>query len=278
MSAISVGCDEIVGEGPQRAADVLRNHPEGLGDARRELADAQLPIEEHRRDVGAVEQVLDVVVELLQLGVLLLVLGVDRVELLVDRVQLLVRALQLLVRRRSAPRWSPAAPRSRPRAPGSRLEVLPGVGELVFQRVHLVLGQAVDRRVRLRLGERRRAGTSAKRRHQQRNAAPASLVGQRDQDVGQRAAAVAQRLGRPARSAGRPSQCPDTGRCRCRGARVQRAGDDRRSSSSSISSRFCDGRRALTLSSDSTPPKVSTSCPCSSTRKPGGMKRSSSRS
>ena len=34
-----------------------------------------------------------------------------------------------------------------------RPTVLPGVGELVFQRMNLILGQTVDRRVRLRLGE-----------------------------------------------------------------------------------------------------------------------------
>ena len=44
-----------------------------LRDARGELADRQLPIEKHRGDFGAVQQMLDVVVELLQLDVSLLI-------------------------------------------------------------------------------------------------------------------------------------------------------------------------------------------------------------
>jgi hypothetical protein len=44
-----------------------------------------------------------------------------------------------------------------------------------------------------------------------------------------------------------------------------------------MSSRFCDGRRAFTEQRFDAA-EVSTSCPCSSTRKLGGMKRSSSRS
>ena len=51
-----------------------------------------------------------------------------------------------------------------------------------------------------------------------------------------------------------------------------------RNSSPSMSSRFEDGRRDFTLSSESAPPKESSNCPFSSTRKLGGMKRSSRRS
>ena len=141
MSAISVGMREVVRERAQRPADVLRDDAEGVGDPRRELPDAELPIEEHRRDVGAVQQVLDVVVELLQLDVLLLVLRVDGVHLLVDRVELLVRALELLVggdqflvgRLQLFVRRLVLLDR--------RLQVLLGVGELVLQRVLLIARQ-----------------------------------------------------------------------------------------------------------------------------------------
>ena len=89
---------QIVSEGPDRTPDVLREDLEGLRDARGEFPDAQLPVQENRRDVGPIEQVLDVVVQLLQFRVLFLILRVDGVQLLVDGVELLVRALELLVR------------------------------------------------------------------------------------------------------------------------------------------------------------------------------------
>lgn len=89
---------EVVCERLDGTADVLREDPEYLGNPGGELPDAELAIQEHRRDIGAVQQVLHVVVELLQFGVLLLVLRVDGVHLLVDGVQLLVGALQLFVR------------------------------------------------------------------------------------------------------------------------------------------------------------------------------------
>ena len=78
-------------------ADIDLPQVDGPAGGRRELTDAQLPIQEHRADVGALQQVVHVVIELGQLQDAGLVLGVDRVELLVDGVQLLVGALELLV-------------------------------------------------------------------------------------------------------------------------------------------------------------------------------------
>src|SRR5262249_14154629 len=89
---------EVVRKRANRTPDVLRNHAKRLRHTRRELADAQLSIEEHRRDFGSVEQVLGIGVEFLELEVFLLVLGIDRVHLLVDRVQFFVRALKFLFR------------------------------------------------------------------------------------------------------------------------------------------------------------------------------------
>ena len=179
----------------ERPADVLRQDLEDLGDARRELADAQLAIEEHRRDVGAVQQVLDVVVELLQLGVLLLVLRVDGVELLVDRVQLLVRALQLLVRGDQLLVGRLQLLVGRLELLDRGLQVLLGVGELVFERAHVIArtGLPVDgRRPARAVGAPADVG---ERRHQRAARCRPSASAKRDQDVRQRALRVADRLG-----------------------------------------------------------------------------------
>ena len=68
-----------------------------LGGGGREPLDAELPVQEDRGDVGAVEQVGHVVVGRLQLLDLFLELVVDRGQLLVERLQLLLGGLQLLV-------------------------------------------------------------------------------------------------------------------------------------------------------------------------------------
>ena len=53
-----LGALDVVREVADLAADVVRLDPEHAGDARREPADPELAIEEHRADVGALEQVL----------------------------------------------------------------------------------------------------------------------------------------------------------------------------------------------------------------------------
>ena len=90
---------DVVRDVLQGTADVHGQEVEDLADGRGVLADAQVDVEEDSPDVGAVQQVVDVVGQLRELVDLLLILRVDRVELLVDRVELLVGGLQLLVRR-----------------------------------------------------------------------------------------------------------------------------------------------------------------------------------
>ena len=276
---ISVGAVEVVREVAERPADVVRDDAEDLGDPRRELADAQLAVEEQRADVGALEQVLDVVVELLQLGVLLLVLGVDGVELLVDRVQLLVRALQLLVRR--------------DQLLVGRLHLLVGGLELLDRRLQglvrvreLVLERRASRSLRQpgRVDATARWPARPRRRARlRRRSAPAPAarvrVEQRDQHVRRRAVRIAQRLAEQRVRAGAPGHRHAVVARRCRrpcaraAARRRRRSAARRRASRAGSA---SAGAALTLSSVSAPPKLSTSCPCSSTRKLGGMKRSSS--
>ncbi len=54
---------DAVGNLIERAADVVLQQLDDAGHCRRELADAQFPVEEHRADVGAVQQVVHVVVQ-----------------------------------------------------------------------------------------------------------------------------------------------------------------------------------------------------------------------
>ncbi len=96
-------------------------------------------IQEQRADVGAVEQVLDVVVQGRQLGVLLLILRVDGVELLVDGMELLVRALQLLVRGDELLVGRLQLFVGALELLDRGLEVFLGVGQLVLQHLHAVL-------------------------------------------------------------------------------------------------------------------------------------------
>lgn len=70
-----------------------------VGRRRREALDAQPLVQEQRGDLGAGEEVVQVVVGPLELIDLLAELGVDRGELLVERAQLLGGGLQLLVGR-----------------------------------------------------------------------------------------------------------------------------------------------------------------------------------
>ena len=76
---------------------VLRQQVEHFGDFRREFADREVAIEEHRVDCGACQEAVHVGVQFGQFGDLLLVLGVDGVQFLVHRVEFLIGALQFLV-------------------------------------------------------------------------------------------------------------------------------------------------------------------------------------
>jgi hypothetical protein len=60
--------------------------------------DAHVVVEKDRRDLGALDEILNVVVHPQQLIVLAAELGVDRLELLVDRLHLLLCRFELLVR------------------------------------------------------------------------------------------------------------------------------------------------------------------------------------
>src|SRR5690606_31595407 len=75
---------EAMGEAGDRAPHVSCEQVKELGDGGRELADAEVLIEEYRPDVGRSEQVVHVVGELGELRNLVLELCIDGVELLVD--------------------------------------------------------------------------------------------------------------------------------------------------------------------------------------------------
>ena len=90
---------EPVREIGERPADIGGNDVEKRLRGRREEADVQTRVQKQRRDVGAVQDVLEIVGR----GALpldgLLKLAVERGELLVERLQLLLRGLELLVGR-----------------------------------------------------------------------------------------------------------------------------------------------------------------------------------
>ena len=77
--------------------DVRGRQVEEPGRSRREASDVEARVEEDRRDVGAGQQIVQVVVRLLQLGDLVLELRVDGAQLLVERLELLLGGLELLV-------------------------------------------------------------------------------------------------------------------------------------------------------------------------------------
>ena len=92
-----VGVDAALGEVADRPAHVRGDQVEEPGRDRREPPHVEGRVEEDGRDVGAGQQVVQVVVRLLQLCDLVLELRVDGVQLLVERVQLLLGGLELLV-------------------------------------------------------------------------------------------------------------------------------------------------------------------------------------
>ena len=81
---------EMVREIGERPADVGGDHAEERLRRRREEADIEFLVEEQRRDVGAVQDVLEVVGDGLMLIEGLLKLAVERRELLVERLQFLL--------------------------------------------------------------------------------------------------------------------------------------------------------------------------------------------
>ena len=83
----------------ERAPAVARDQIEDRRDRRREAADDEIAVEEHRRDLRAVEHVAQIRVGTIDLVDLGAELRIDRVQLFIDRLQLLLRGLQLLVGR-----------------------------------------------------------------------------------------------------------------------------------------------------------------------------------
>ncbi len=83
----------------QRPAAVAIHEVEDVLDRRREAADHQPLVEKDDRDLGALEQVAQIVVGAVELLDVALQLVVDGVQLLVDGLQLLARSLQLLIGR-----------------------------------------------------------------------------------------------------------------------------------------------------------------------------------
>ena len=89
---------EAAGEVANRPPAVAWEQAEQVGGGRREPLDAVLTVDAQRRDFGAGQQIVEIVVGVLELAHLRLELSVDRAELLIERLQLLPRRLQFLVR------------------------------------------------------------------------------------------------------------------------------------------------------------------------------------
>ena len=83
----------------QRPADIGRQEVEHIAGSRRRELHAQAPIQEDRRDVGRIDQILKVVVAEAQLLNLDFQFLVDRGQFLVDRLQFLLAGLELFCRR-----------------------------------------------------------------------------------------------------------------------------------------------------------------------------------
>ena len=81
----------------QRPADVARDDVEQRLGGRREEADVELGVEEQRRDIGAVEDVLQIVRGRALPLQRFLQLAVQRGQLLIERLQFFLRGQQLLV-------------------------------------------------------------------------------------------------------------------------------------------------------------------------------------
>ena len=95
--ARQVDIHELMAMSSDRPAAVGGNEIEDRRHRRREAADDEVPVEEHRRDLRALEQVAQVRVAAIELVDLAGELVVDGVQLLVDGLQLLLGGFQLLV-------------------------------------------------------------------------------------------------------------------------------------------------------------------------------------
>ena len=76
---------------------VSGNQIEQLGDRWRKAADHEIAIEENRRDLSTLEEVVQIAVGTIEFVDLVVELAVDRLQLLVDRLGLLLGGFQLLV-------------------------------------------------------------------------------------------------------------------------------------------------------------------------------------
>src|SRR5690349_3324607 len=83
-------------DGPSRIAG---NEAEYSAGGRREIPDAQLLVEENRRDLGTVEEVSQVAVSVVELRDLAADFGVDGLQFFVERLEFLLRGLQFLIGR-----------------------------------------------------------------------------------------------------------------------------------------------------------------------------------
>ncbi|MNH07827.1 hypothetical protein D3C79_672280 [compost metagenome] len=90
---------QAMGDVEQGTAGIDRQHVEQVGGARREPADMQVAVDKHRGDLGAGDQVAEVVVDLVGFFDLVLQLVVDRKQLLVDRLQLFLARFQFFAGR-----------------------------------------------------------------------------------------------------------------------------------------------------------------------------------
>ena len=87
------------GQVRQRAADIAGNEVEQRFGRRREQADVQVHVEEDRRDIGAVQHILQIVGGGPLAVERFLELAVERGQFLVERLQFLLRGEQLLIGR-----------------------------------------------------------------------------------------------------------------------------------------------------------------------------------
>lgn len=88
---------KVMGKAVDSPAHILGKKVENPPDLRRKFADAEIPIDEDRGDIGAVQQIIHVISELGQLADLFLVFRVDGIELFIHRVQFFVGALQFFI-------------------------------------------------------------------------------------------------------------------------------------------------------------------------------------
>ena len=218
-----------------------------LRDRRREAADQQVAVEEDRGDLGAVEQVAQIVVGLVELLDLALQLVVDRLQLLVDRLRLLARGFQFLVGRLQllVDRDQLLVRRFQLLERGlvlldQRLQPLARLAQLAFELFgggRLVLRSApaaAGRALAARRCRRTRSGTAARRRDRaaDRSSDRGTAPGRRSRRAAPGARpGAASRPPRAARSAGRAAARAAPSRRRCASGRRARFRDICRSAS-----------------------------------------------